>query len=164
METTMKRGRITTPALAALIGAVLCFPFAAPAATYRAPGGPLPISRGGDNEAGYPPLSTVAVEEPAARAPAVRLALSCYPNPSRGTMSFRVFARPGVGVRVRLFAVNGRMVREWQRFGAGRSPVEWTWDGRDAHGRAVAAGLYFYRADAGSERVQGKLVVLGGGR
>jgi len=152
-------------ALAALIAAAFAtFVPAAGAAPYRAPGGPHPLFHGGDNQATYPPLATVAVEEPGTGLLPMRLAISCYPNPARGTASFRAFAAAGKEVRIRIYGVNGRLVREWQRNGAGTSAIEWTWDGRDGRGRSAGAGLYFYRAEAGRDHAQGKIVMLEGAR
>ena len=34
------------------------------------------------------------------------------------------------------------------------------WDGRDAHGSAVPAGIYFYRVQKGDFKVMGKMVLL----
>lgn len=147
------------PALILLVAST-AIASAATAAPYRAPGGALPIYHGGDNQASYPPLSTVGVEPPSPGGPVMRLGISCSPNPARGGVTFRVFAHAGEEVRMRLFAVNGRLVREWRQIGSGPSATEWTWDGRDGRGRTARAGIYFYSADAGDQRVRGKLVML----
>ena len=36
----------------------------------------------------------------------------------------------------------------------------WTWDGRDAQGRTVPAGMYFARLDSGSRHVETRVVLL----
>src|SRR5262245_60612066 len=74
----------------------LAFASASGAGSYCPPGGPHPLFHGGDNQATYPPITTVAVETQAAGAPAVRLAITCHPNPSRGAVTFRAHARTGV--------------------------------------------------------------------
>jgi len=42
---------------------------------------------------------------------------------------------------------------------AGATPQAIAWDGRDARGRAVAPGVYFYRVDAGGESAGGELII-----
>jgi flagellar hook assembly protein FlgD len=61
---------------------------------------------------------------------------------------------------LRVFDLGGR---EIARPFAGYVPAghhETTWDGRDASGREVAAGTYFYRLDARGGSLTRKLVVL----
>jgi photosystem II stability/assembly factor-like uncharacterized protein len=76
------------------------------------------------------------------------------PNPFRRAATL-AFSLPRAGlVRVAVFDVGGRLVRElWAgERAAGRH--ELTWDGRDAAGRAVASGVYLARVSArGEERV-----------
>jgi hypothetical protein len=42
--------------------------------------------------------------------------------------------------------------------GGGRHTV--VWDGRDASGRAVATGIYFYTLEAGSFRASRKMLLV----
>ena len=157
----MNREHLLPVIRATFIGAVFLIAPVASATAYRPPGGPHPLYHGGDNQATYPPLSSVGVGDSIPSPIALRFAFLCYPNPSRGGTRFRAMAVAGEEVRVRLFSVTGRLVREWRQSGAGPRWLEWEWDGRDAHGRTALPGLYFYRADSGRERVRGKLVLLG---
>ena len=116
--------------VAAIAWATAFGPDVARADGYRPPGGVLPLHRGGDNQASFPPLSTVGVEESGTKPVAVSLAVRCYPNPVRGASRFRIRATAGEEVRVRLHSVSGRLVREWREVGAGSGWTEWTWDGR----------------------------------
>jgi trimeric autotransporter adhesin len=92
--------------------------------------------------------------------PTPRLALAVVPNPfnPRTTISFTL-ADPG-RVRLAVYDVRGRRVRELldAQLGVGRQEV--LWDGRDASGRAVAGGVYLFRveSDAGNRVVRGTLV------
>lgn len=78
------------------------------------------------------------------------LAFAVGPNPGR---SARVtFALPtGRAVDIGVFDVSGRRVATIAKgeFAAGRHTREW--NGRDASGKRVGAGMYFYRAALGSE-------------
>lgn len=90
-----------------------------------------------------------------------KLAAGIYPNPlnPRATLGFTT-TRPGF-VRVRLFDLNGRMVRQVLD-----SPTvepgyhEVAIDGSDSEGRRLASGVYFYRVDAREGSSQGRLAVV----
>ena len=70
------------------------------------------------------------------------LPLACYPNPSRGAVSFsRSGGHTGA---LDVYDIGGRRVATLSPSGTG-SLVTWRWDGRDATGQMVAAGTYFAR-------------------
>ncbi|MFC1572487.1 FlgD immunoglobulin-like domain containing protein [Candidatus Eisenbacteria bacterium] len=78
------------------------------------------------------------------------------PNPSPGATQIRWLlpAKSGSPDQLALYDLTGRLVRAW---GAGAlqssgGATGISWDGRDAHGRPVAAGTYWLQARAGSER------------
>jgi hypothetical protein len=100
---------------------------------------------------------TTGVESPPGWDP--RIAAS--PNPFQGRTSIRFsLSRPG-RVLARIFDLEGRLIREWpaRPFGAGENEI--AWDGRDAAGRAVLAGVYFGRIEVDVEgRRSGKAVRL----
>jgi len=82
------------------------------------------------------------------------IALAAGPNPFHGVTTIRYHARDAARpARLRIFDADGRLVRGWDVRGAG----ELRWDGRDAQGREMAAGLYFValdgRADANVARI-----------
>jgi hypothetical protein len=82
------------------------------------------------------------------------------PNPFVSGTRIR-FALPEPSpVTVRIFNIEGRLVRTLLdgSVPAGRHSVEW--NGRDDHGSRVASGLYLYRIDAGAESVRRKMVLL----
>jgi hypothetical protein len=80
------------------------------------------------------------------------------PNPSRGRVAF-VPDAAGEGITgVEVLDLQGRLVR---RLDATREPVSgpWVWDGHDARGLRVAAGVYLARILRG-DRVEHSRVVL----
>ncbi len=89
------------------------------------------------------------------------------PNPFVGSAGTRLVLTgiPGASeAELQVFTVGGRRVRHIVHAG-GAGHVEVDWDGRDEGGRALAAGVYFYRAvvrSAGSpeRRFEGRLVLL----
>jgi hypothetical protein len=85
--------------------------------------------------------------------------LAAWPLPYRSGMLNISFATSGLGgggarTELLLFDVSGRLVRRLDSgvYESGYRTV--TWDGRDVHGRRVAAGLYFLRtrSELGYER------------
>jgi hypothetical protein len=91
----------------------------------------------------------------------VGIALAVLEQPSRGTALFYWQGDPaGVGGRqsIQLFDVAGRRVRALD---VGTGPGgKIQWDGRDAEGRSVPAGLYYARLLSGSVHAQTRLVLL----
>ncbi|MEO5987855.1 MAG: FlgD immunoglobulin-like domain containing protein [Candidatus Eisenbacteria bacterium] len=75
---------------------------------------------------------------------AAKLALArVWPNPSRGALTLRFRLPLTTRAQVQLLDLAGRVVwsRDFATMPAGEHDV--AWDGRDAAGRAVPAGLYF---------------------
>ena len=109
------------------------------------------VGVGGPDEGGTNPF-------PGGRAVAsMRLA---YPNPMRGRATLELMLPRSAVVTVEIFEPTGRRVRTLRNAwtAAGRSQL--AWDGRDADGTPLNAGLYFYRWTAGTRRGQGKLELL----
>jgi choice-of-anchor B domain-containing protein len=98
----------------------------------------------------------VSAPEPAGT---TRLAFRApWPNPASGDVRF-VLELPDAGeASVEVLDLAGRRVRTIHRGEASAGPLMLTWDGRDASGREVPAGLYFARATAGSERALTRFV------
>jgi flagellar hook capping protein FlgD len=83
------------------------------------------------------------------------------PNPSRGLTRVAYAVPRPTDVRLSVYDLAGArvatLVDRFESAGGG----EVAWDGTDSHGGRVAAGMYVVELVAGSERVRGKLVVLG---
>jgi hypothetical protein len=79
-----------------------------------------------------------------------------YPNPMRETTDFTFELTQPAELRIRIYTVNGRLIRtlEAGTLGAGFNSL--FWDGLDGDGDPIANGVYLYRIDAvsGSERAQ----------
>jgi len=83
-----------------------------------------------------------------------------YPNPFNPSTTIR-FALPEAGeVSLRIYNLNGQLVKEIVngRFESGRHSV--VWDGKDAAGHQVASGLYWYRLRANGFVQTKKLVLM----
>jgi hypothetical protein len=82
------------------------------------------------------------------------------PNPFRPNTQIRFAIPSRESVRLTVYDVSGRAVRDLAHGvrEAGRYTVDW--NGLDAEGNRVAAGVYFYRLTAGSETLTRKMTVL----
>lgn len=87
-------------------------------------------------------------------------ALSLYPNPVRGQATARFTLPQGETASLKLYGIDGRLVRTLAQghLAAGQHVIDW--DGADASGTALPAGLYYARLEGERTRLTQKLVVL----
>lgn len=104
-------------------------------------------------------VRTTAAVEPGAGA---GLALSsASPNPAADATRF-VLTVPAGGsppVRLAVYGIDGRLVRELANARLSPGRHEFRWDTRDAAGARVPPGLYFARAASGAGRTERRVVV-----
>ncbi len=117
------------------------------------------IGAGGQNLAfvlGNSPTTGVA----GGTAPAVTRLHPARPNPANPLTEISFDLAAPARARLRVFNVEGALVRTLldQALPAGRHFA--TWDGRERSGHAVASGLYVYRLDAGPFAASGKVIIL----
>ncbi len=79
-----------------------------------------------------------------------------YPNPLRENTDFTFELTQAAEVRIRIYTVNGRLIRTLEGGSLGAGFNRLFWDGRDGDGDPLANGVYLYRIDAvsGTERTQ----------
>jgi len=100
------------------------------------------------------PFSTVA----AGAAPELRAVLSpCVPDPCSGSARIRFALSAAAPVRITVFDVAGRCVRNLHEGSAAAGAHELIWDGRAESGARVAPGIYFLRLDSPAGTQQQKL-------
>jgi hypothetical protein len=113
------------------------------------------------NESGYAVLSPEEVTGVGGgAAPSASFLSQNHPNPFSASTHIAFGLREDADVRIRIYDVAGRLVRDLVdgRYAADRHLV--SWDGRDDAGRAVAGGVYFYRIDAGAFVETRKLLLM----
>jgi hypothetical protein len=91
-----------------------------------------------------------------------------YPNPFSGktTFTFQQNLAKQLDIKIKVFTVTGRMIREIDKYGVNEKFVTVEWDGRDQDGSLIANGAYFYKVilkstdGQFSKSVIGKLAVI----
>lgn len=83
-------------------------------------------------------------------APSGAISLLAYPNPTPGPLRIACRMPPGAAAELLVYDTTGRRVRSLLLGSSARGLRTITWNGLDAHGRAVAAGTYFLRLRAGA--------------
>jgi hypothetical protein len=97
----------------------------------------------------------------AAPEPAPHLTLGApAPNPMRAATTFTLTLPAAENVEIAIHDVNGRAVATLAQAGAPAGRVQLGWDGRDARGERVPAGLYVARIRAGAAERAVKFVVV----
>ena len=97
-----------------------------------------------------------AVQTPAIARPAQHRLGDSYPNPFNPAVVLPLeLAKDAAGVSMTVYDVLGRRVRQVWDGPLGAGSHRFTWDGRDAVGREVAAGVYVYQVEVDG-RVEAK--------
>ncbi|OYD17163.1 hypothetical protein CH330_00830 [candidate division WOR-3 bacterium JGI_Cruoil_03_51_56] len=87
--------------------------------------------------------------------------LKAYPNPFRHkvTVEYSGAAERNAGVSV--YSQDGSLVKKLKPGSTHQGKQRFVWDGTDAKGRKLAAGVYFYALDTGNKRLSRKVVLTG---
>jgi hypothetical protein len=82
------------------------------------------------------------------------------PNPFNPTTAFEVRLGKPARVAVRLYDIQGRLVRSLRTPALEPGTHSVVWDGRDESGRSVPAGVYPYVVSAGQRTLRGRAVLV----
>jgi len=87
-----------------------------------------------------------------------------HPNPFNPSTEI-TFALPGgtandVQVRLQIFDTRGRLVRTLVDDSRAPGQYSVSWHGRDDSGRVLASGVYYYRLEAGEEKITKRMALL----
>ena len=84
------------------------------------------------------------------------------PNPFNGVTYFAVtvLGSESQHVQVRIFDMQGRLVRSLYDGQLAQGRREFTWEGLDDNGRGVASGIYFVHSSAGGQQTISRLIYL----
>ena len=84
----------------------------------------------------------------------------CYPNPFNPSTTISFTLGEAARVRLSVYDVSGRLVRELLDGQRGSGQHSEIWNGKDNAGRGVSSGVYFYRLEAGAFMETKKMVLL----
>jgi len=85
---------------------------------------------------------------------------ACRPNPAKGRVTIS-FSLPKEGLTsLKIYNIQGQLVRTLVSDGMEAGPHMVVWDGRDNGDRSVAGGMYLYRLSMDGQASTGKLVVI----
>jgi hypothetical protein len=88
------------------------------------------------------------------------LALKAYPNPANNTARIAYTVAQSGRLSIRIYDVQGRLVRTLVEGAVAAGPGEVIWDGKTDDGRMVSAGIYMFRAETAGTSVSGSIVML----
>jgi hypothetical protein len=83
-----------------------------------------------------------------------------FPNPFNPITTIRFSGPRGVPVRVVVYDVTGAAVASLYHHVSPGGEIEVQWNGRDAAGRPVGSGVYFYRLSAGNRTITRKMLLI----
>ena len=107
------------------------------------------------------PAATAVAAEPATTPPSAFALGANYPNPFNPATTIPVSVAAGAGgVDLTIYNVLGQPVRQVWNGPLAAGEHRLTWDGRDAEGQAVAAGVYVVRLHQGHQTRIRKMVKL----
>lgn len=113
------------------------------------------VEAGDDREAPAPTSPSLTSRE----LPTATALLGAFPNPFQDGTAIRFQLATSDDVRVELFDVSGRQVATLHSGVLPAGTHEVTWNGRNAEGAGVDAGVYLYRVRIGAETWSAKLVL-----
>jgi len=91
---------------------------------------------------------------------ALTFGASNYPNPFNPETVIKYALPEGADVRLVIYNTLGQQVRELVNRSQAPGQYQVRWDSRDAMGRQVSSGVYFYRLVAGSNVATKRMMLL----
>jgi parallel beta-helix repeat protein len=83
-----------------------------------------------------------------------------FPNPFNPETKIRYQLSENADVSLKIFDINGRLVRVLVNDFQDTGEKEVTWDGKDTIGRSMSSGIYFYRLETGQYSFTKRMVLL----
>ncbi len=84
--------------------------------------------------------------------------VTALPDPCSKGINFKFQMPRGIGYRIDIFDVSGRLIRTLNGVSSGNQESIW-WNRRNSGGVIVGAGIYFYRLKSSKINISGKIVV-----
>lgn len=84
---------------------------------------------------------------------------SAFPNPFNPSTNLRYSMKEAGDVRIDVFNAKGQLLKSFNNNHNAPGYYQVNWDGRDANGRQVSTGVYFYRMTSGKYTATKKMVL-----
>ena len=82
-----------------------------------------------------------------------------YPNPFKGMGNIAWSVKTAGNVTLKVYDASGRVVRNLVQSPMKPGRYRVTWDGKANDGRMVSAGIYFYKLETASGKLEQKVIV-----
>ncbi|MCB5223785.1 MAG: C25 family cysteine peptidase [Candidatus Syntrophosphaera sp.] len=105
-------------------------------------------------------ISFIPVEAEDAQIPAAELRGHGFPNPFTSGIYIDIELPKAAQVKLDIYNLRGQKVRSLAQSALPAGNQQFFWDGRDQNQIPSAPGIYFWRLDAGENRLQGKILKL----
>jgi hypothetical protein len=92
--------------------------------------------------------------------PVQKLTLSSYPNPFKDSSTITVGLAKNAQVSVSIYNIKGELIKSLVQADKKAGTFQLSWDGKDTKGKAVSAGVYFYKCTADKKEVMSKVVLI----
>jgi hypothetical protein len=83
-----------------------------------------------------------------------------YPNPFNPSTTIEYEIPAGGDVSIRIFSMNGQLVRSFNKAHPASGSYTVTWDGKTDVGQTVSSGSYIFRASYGNSTVANKMMFV----
>ena len=82
-----------------------------------------------------------------------------YPNPATNTTNFSVYSEQPAVLEYQIYNILGEKVLQMKQLLTGRSSSEYSWNGLESSGRAVASGTYFMKVTIRDNNVNSRIIL-----
>ncbi len=107
-----------------------------------------------------PPAATAVLEKRLSARPTAVVLNQNYPNPFNSGTVIRFELPDSMPIDLALYNLSGQRVATLAAGGRMAGAYAVHWDGRDAHGRELASGIYLYRLQSGQRLETRKLILM----
>ncbi len=99
-------------------------------------------------------------EPPTPEIPVRTALMSAYPNPFNPQTNLRYSLKEAGDVQIGVYNMKGQLIRSYSRNHSVPGYFSVVWDGKDANGKLVSSGVYFYRMNSGEYSATRKMMLM----
>lgn len=88
------------------------------------------------------------------------ISTSCYPNPFSNELTISYTVKNSAGVKLSVFTLTGQAVAELVNQSKVEGSYTIKWNGKNAEGKSVPNGVYFYKLQIGDDAISNRIIKL----